>query len=129
MNYSYSATIVNQVSTYLRNNDWNFTFDEKKGLFRFSLRIRNKLRSIDYSIKTPGLILKRYGNGLVDVIFSQASPKQAVEACERGNAAVIRSYMNQLVQNDNPDQDLIARLAACLESMPGGSNDDMHSRL
>ena len=197
---NYSVSIANQLSTYLTNNDWNFDFDEEKGLFRFALKMRNKLRSIDYNIKvrddsyivyatspispdeddpeqmsavaefvcranfglpcgcfefdftdgetryryaidcrertlsndiiedsirTPSVIFKRYGNGLIDVIFNQTSPEQAVKTSEKGNVAVIRHFLTEVMQSENPDQELMARLSACLENMGEHDNEDM----
>lgn len=51
MAISYSPAIANAINSYLVNDDWNFSFDEEKGLFKFSLSINGKLSHASYTIR------------------------------------------------------------------------------
>lgn len=48
---TYSKIIANAINSFLVDDDWNFTFDEQKGLFKFNLNIKGKLQRINYIIK------------------------------------------------------------------------------
>ncbi len=45
---AYSIDIANEIGTFLDEDNWNFSFDEEKGYFRFSLRMDNKIKKINY---------------------------------------------------------------------------------
>jgi hypothetical protein len=47
---TYSKEIANFINNYLSSYSGSFSFDENKGLFRFSLGLKGKLKSADYSI-------------------------------------------------------------------------------
>lgn len=50
MERNYSMEIADELKNYLQNNDWNFQFDDDRGVFSFGLNIRSKLKSIRYII-------------------------------------------------------------------------------
>lgn len=50
MKKSYSAEIANVVNTFLTEDDWNFDFDEDRGLFKFNLRLKGKIQKINYVV-------------------------------------------------------------------------------
>ena len=48
--YTYSDEIANVVKTFLTEDDWHYSFDEKTGIFTFGLRLRSKIQHIKYLI-------------------------------------------------------------------------------
>lgn len=46
----YSVKIANAIKSYLEEDDWHFSFDEKKGLFKFNLSLKSKIKNISYII-------------------------------------------------------------------------------
>ncbi len=72
------------------------------------------------SIYCPSAMFKRYANGLLSIIFSDASAKEAVEKCEKdmddsssGNASSGDSPLRSMLEGMSADeiQDLLARLS------------------
>lgn len=47
---NYSETIAHAIQSFLKEDDWHFAFDEEKGVFRFGLSIRSKLKNINYIV-------------------------------------------------------------------------------
>lgn len=47
---SYSMKIASEINNFLLKNDWKFFFDEERGIFRFDLRLKNKMKTINYVI-------------------------------------------------------------------------------
>lgn len=50
MSKVFSRDIAGAIDSFLRNDKWHFSFDESKGLFRFGLAIKGKMKSLDYVI-------------------------------------------------------------------------------
>lgn len=48
---TYSKAIMEVINEFLTNDNWDYSFDEKKGLFKFSLDINNKIKMINYIIE------------------------------------------------------------------------------
>lgn len=46
----YSKDIVHAINTYLKEDDWNFSFDEMRGVFKFGLSLKAKMKKINYFI-------------------------------------------------------------------------------
>lgn len=42
----YSNEIVNSIREFLENDDWNFSFDSDKGVFRFGVSVGNRLKNV-----------------------------------------------------------------------------------
>ena len=155
---TYSKVIAQAINKFLINDDWNYSFDEQKGLFKFNLGIGGKIKDIRYfvdikddaylvyaialigadeddasmmsemaeficranyglkngnfeldmddgeirykcyvdcdgivptpeiiksRIYCPALMFKRYGNGIVGIIFGGMDGKTAAEYCEK----------------------------------------------
>lgn len=59
--YEYSNELANVVKKFLSEDDWNYSFDEDKGLFEFGLKIKTKLQKIDYFIDVKEDELLVYG--------------------------------------------------------------------
>lgn len=184
----YSETIAQAVNNYLTEDEWHFSFDEKRGLFKFGLSLKGKIKKINYivdvkddeyvvyaisplgadeddkemmasmaefvcranyglvngnfeldmrdgeirfkcfvdcegitptsemvrnSIHCPAAMFKRYGTGIVDIIFSKSSAQEAVEKCEKTIEDELRHLLTELEGGDDGSEleDLIARLA------------------
>jgi hypothetical protein len=150
---SYSTQIANTVRKFLTADDWNFSFDDEKGIFTFNLSVKTKMKKISYrvlindngysvyaasplgaddclhemaefvcranyglrngnfeldfrdgevrykcyvncdgqmpsteivkdSIYVPYFMMKRYGDGIISVIFGNQTAEDAIRTCE-----------------------------------------------
>lgn len=192
---TYSMSIANAVTNFLKEDDWHFSFEEDRGIFRFGLALKGKLKKLSYiidikedeyivyaicslgadeedeqmmanmaeficranyglktgnfefdfedgeirykvhvcceditpsaamikrSIYCPASMFDRYGSGIVDIIFNDASGKEAVEKCEKRSESEIRSLLAELLSDDDTDDGdsdmdaMVTRLAARL---------------
>lgn len=184
----YSQKIAQAINSYLTDDEWHFSFDEKRGLFKFGLSLRGKIKKINYiidvkddeyvvyafsplgadeddkemmsslaefvcranyglvngnfeldmrdgeirfkcfvdcdgitptsemvrnSIHCPAAMFKRYGTGIVDIIFGKSSAQEAVEQCEKSTEDELRHLLTELEDGDEGSElgDMIARLA------------------
>ena len=48
---TYSQNIANAIKEFLTNDDWYFSFDEKRGVFKFRLCLKGKINKINYLIR------------------------------------------------------------------------------
>ena len=183
---NYSETIARAIDTYLKENDWNFSFDEENGLFRFMLSLSSTLKKIHYiidvkeddyivyaiaplgaekedpqmmatmaeficrinyglmngnfdmrdgeirfkcfvecdgiiptddmvrhSIHCPAVMFERYGGGIVDIIYGNATAKEAVEKCEKATKDEMRSLLSELMEGEDGSEfgEMLAKLA------------------
>lgn len=46
----YSKSIANAIIEFLNMDDWHFLFDENRGIFRFGLGLKGKLKKINYLV-------------------------------------------------------------------------------
>ncbi len=46
----YSYEIVEAINNFLNEDDWHFSFDEERGLFRFNLSLKGKIQKVNYVI-------------------------------------------------------------------------------
>lgn len=188
MKKNYSETIANVIKTYLKEDDWHFSFDGETGLFKFGLSLSSKIKKINYivdvkedeyivyaiapigadeedkkmmatmaefvcranyglkngnfeldmrdgevrfkcfvdcegiipskdmvqnSIHCPAAMFKRYGSGIVDIIFGNVTAKEAVEKCEKATEDEVRSLLTELAGEDSDGEfgAMLARLA------------------
>lgn len=59
--YNYSNEIANVVKQFLTDDDWHYSFDEQRGIFDFSLRVRSKIQKIKYLINVKEDEIVVYG--------------------------------------------------------------------
>lgn len=59
--YEYSNELAEAVKTFLVDDDWHFSFDEDTGLFKFGLKIKGKMRKIDYVVDVHNDEIVVYG--------------------------------------------------------------------
>ena len=199
----YSKTIADAINTFLDEDDWNFSFDEKTGLFKFSLSIRSKLKKINYiidvkedeyivyaispigaddedkemmarmaefvcranyglkngnfeldmrdgevrfkcfvdcegalpskdiihnSIYCPAAMFRRYGDGIVNIIFSNTTAKEAVDQCEGKTASdAVRSLLHEIADDAGEESSEISELLARLTKRLGADDEDASS--
>lgn len=62
----YNNEIANAIRSFLKKDDWHFSFDEQKGVFDFGLRIRSKIRKISYLVKVNGADFSVYATSPVN---------------------------------------------------------------
>lgn len=58
---SYSNELVAVVKQFLDADDWNYSFDENRGVFDFGLRVRSKIQSIKYRVHVRNKGITFYG--------------------------------------------------------------------
>ena len=46
----YSKDIANAINTFLKEDDWHFSFDEQRGVFKFGLSLKSKIKKVNYLI-------------------------------------------------------------------------------
>ena len=190
---TYSMDIANAVCDFLNEDDWHFSFDQERGIFRFGLGLKGKLKKVNYivdikddeylvyaisplgadeedpnmmsnmaeficranyglkmgnfeldfdegevrfkvhvpcegiiptstiikrSIYCPASMFKRYGSGIVDIIFGGVSGKDAVNKCEKHDERELRGILAELLSDEDGAseggnmEEMVARLAA-----------------
>lgn len=104
----------------------NFELDYNDGEVRFKIHvycedITPTVAMVKRSIYCPASMFERYGAGIVDIIFNEASGKAAVEKCEKHSENEIRSILAELLSDDGTTtseegnmEAMVARLAARL---------------
>lgn len=50
MDKLFSRDISGAIDRFLHNDDWRFSFDENRGVFRFGLGLKGKMKTLDYII-------------------------------------------------------------------------------
>lgn len=51
MKNNYSMQIADKINGFLSSDDWDYTFDENKGIFRFGLHLNSNLKTLTYIVK------------------------------------------------------------------------------
>lgn len=195
----YSKDIANTINAFLKEDDWYFSFDEERGLFRFGLSLKTKLKRVNYfihvkeneyivyavsplgadegdekmmaamaefvcranyglrngnfeldmrdgevrfksfvdcedimpsaevirnSIHCPAAMFKRYGDGILDVIFGNASAKEAIAECENSSVEELRSILGDDFGEGSDLDTMLSRLAERFGIDTSGSTED-----
>ena len=186
-NRTYSKSIANVINNFLTEDDWHFSFDDQRGLFRFGLNLKGRIKKVSYiidvkddeyvvyaisplgadeddekmiatmadflcranyglkngnfeldmrdgeiryksfvdcegitpttemvrnSIHCPAAMFDRYDAGIVDIIFGNATAKEAISKCEKSPAEELRALLGDEFGGDEDMDAMIARLAA-----------------
>ena len=69
---------------------------------------------------------KRYGSGIVDIIFGSATAKEAVEKCEKATENELRSLLSDLMEEEQGESEFGEMLARLAERL-GSSDEDESS--
>ena len=100
----------------------NFELDMRDGEIRFKCfvdceGITPTSEMVRNSIHCPAAMFKRYGAGIVDIIFGKSSALGAVEKCEKTTEDELRYLLTELECDEEGGEleDMIARLAERLD--------------
>lgn len=70
---------------------------------------------VDNSINYVASMFRRYASGIIDIIFSGSSAKDAIAKCEKSSEDELRSMVSELGEDASGSvEDMIARLSARL---------------
>ena len=58
---NYSEDITDAIRSFLDDGDWNYHFQEEKGIFRFGLNLKCRIRNIQYIIDVDNTDYNVYG--------------------------------------------------------------------
>ena len=58
---NYSMELANGVKAFLDEDDWKYSFDKEKGMFRFGLKIKSRLSQIQYMVRVHEKHITFYG--------------------------------------------------------------------
>lgn len=47
---TYSKSIANAINNFLTEDDWHFSFDDQRGLFKFGLNLKGRIKKVSYII-------------------------------------------------------------------------------
>lgn len=189
---NYSKAIASAIKKFLTEDDWHFSFIEDKGIFRFGIGLKGKLKKIDYlvdvneneylvyalaplgadersplmmskmaefvcranyglkngcfeldmrdgeiryktfvpcdnitlsseiirrSIYCPASMFEQYSEGIISILFGDATAKEAIDKCESNFSHQLRSILSELI--DDSAEDTMTLLAERL-----GFDDD-----
>lgn len=195
---TYSKNIAKAINHFLTEDDWHFSFDDQRGLFRFGLCLKGRIKKVNYivdvkedeyivyaisplganeddekmmatmaefvcranyglkngnfeldmqdgeirfksfvdcegitpttemiwnSIRCPAAMFDRYGAGIVDIVFGNATAKDAIAKCEKSPAEELRALLGEEFDGDGDMDAMIARLAEKF----GIDESDLHS--
>lgn len=119
------AEFVCRANYGLKNG--NFELDMRDGEVRFKCfvdceGITPSKDMAQNSIHCPAAMFKRYGSGIVDIIFGNATAKEAVERCEKATENEMHSLLSELLEGDGEGElgEMLAKLAERL----GASEED-----
>ena len=51
MSKSYNQRVAQAINRFLKDDDWNYSFDEDNGTFTFNLSIQAKIKSLHYKVR------------------------------------------------------------------------------
>ena len=49
-NRTYSKNIANAINNFLTEGDWHFSFDDQRGLFKFGLNLKGRIKKVSYIV-------------------------------------------------------------------------------
>lgn len=49
-NRTYSNNIANAINNFLTEDDWHFSFDDQRGLFKFGLNLKGRIKKVSYIV-------------------------------------------------------------------------------
>lgn len=58
---SYSENIANSIRNFLTEDDWSFSFDDQRGLFKFGVSMKGKIRKLSFIISVRDCDYNVYG--------------------------------------------------------------------
>ena len=110
----------------LKNGCFEFDFFDGEIRFRSFIDCEKLVPSnevIKNSIHCTAAMYKRYAPGIVDIIFSGCSAKEAIAKCEKSPEDELRSMLTEVVGEDMEDAD-VEEMIACFVARLGITEDD-----
>lgn len=109
------AEFVCRANYGLKNG--NFELDMRDGEIRFKSfvdcdGITPTLEMVKNSVYCPAAMFDRYGAGIVDIIFSNVTAKEAIAKCEKSPAEELRALLREEPDGDEDMEAMIDRLAS-----------------
>lgn len=49
-NRTYSKNVANAINNFLTEDDWHFSFDDQRGLFKFGLNLKGRIKKVSYIV-------------------------------------------------------------------------------
>ena len=121
MSKNYSPELVSAVKKYLDANDWHYTFEEERGLFRCGVNLKGKLSSCRLVIDVKEKLILNYG--LIDMKAEESVRDKVAEFITRANYGLnfgnfemdfndgeIRYKMTVDCENQLPGDDVLDRM-------------------
>mgnify|MGYP000702488914 CR=1 FL=1 len=110
----------------LKNGCFELDFRDGEIRFRSFIDCEDLMPStevIKNSIHCTAAMFKRYAPGIVDIIFSGCTAKQAIAKCEKSPEDELRSMITEAVGEDMEGTDMIERLAVRLGITEAGEDE------
>lgn len=80
MYQEYSEEIANAIQGFLDDGDWHYDFQEEKGIFRFGLKLKCRIRNIQYIIDLDTTDYNVYG--LIPLSANRNDPNEMAQMAE-----------------------------------------------
>lgn len=80
MHQGYSEEIADAIQRFLDDEDWNYDFQEEKGIFRFGLNLKCRIRNIQYIIDLNSNDYNVYG--LIPLSANRNDPNEMAQMAE-----------------------------------------------
>lgn len=123
MSKNYSPVLLREVKDYLDKNDWHYTFDEERGLFRCGVNLKGKLSSCRLIIDVKEKVILNYA--AIDMRADEGVRDKVAEFITRANYGLtfgnfemdfndgeIRYKMTVDCENQIPGYDVLDRMVA-----------------
>ena len=118
---TFSKELANVVKNYLDMNDWHYTFEEEKGLYRCGVNLKGKLSECRLFIDIKEKLILNYA--VIDMRADEEARPKVAEFLERANYGLnfgnfemdwedgeIRYKMTVDCENQTPGYDIIDRM-------------------
>ena len=112
------SEFINRANYGLLNGSFEFDFRDGEIRYKTFVNCDGSIPSIDVvrgSILTPAAMFKRYGNGIVKIIFTDITAKEAVEECESTTSKEFRSMLSHLCDLLE-DEDTVDKLKEIIDA-------------
>lgn len=81
---NYNTSIAKLVKAFLDSDDWNYNFDDEKGVFTFNLSLSNKLKKISYRVRIRKYDYVVYATSLMDADDCKAEMAEFITRANYG---------------------------------------------
>lgn len=123
------AEFVCQANYGLKNGNFELDMRDDEVRFKCFVDCEGIIPTNDMvqnSIHCPAIMFKRYGFGIVDIIFGSATANEAVEKREKATENELRSLLSDLMEEEQGESEFGEMLARLAERL-GSSDEDESS--